>query len=68
MEIQTRANSDQKIRVHPPAVNIAMADRVARALSRRADPVFLEALSDRDHASLSDLIEEYFCGSSDDTG
>lgn len=49
-------------------MNTVMADRVARALSRGADPVFLEALSDRDHTALTDLIEEYFCHSSDDTG
>ena len=39
-----------------PAVNTAMAARVARALSRQADSVFLETLSDYIHMYVQNRV------------
>ena len=38
---------------------------VAKALNRLTDNVFIDALTDHDRGSLSDLVQEYFCGAPD---
>ena len=35
---------------------------VASLLNKLADPVFVAALSSRDKVSMSELVEDYFCG------
>ena len=39
-----------------------MADRVAKALNRLTDTVFLDTLSSRDRESMSHFVADYFCG------
>ena len=40
-------------------------DRVALALNRLSDKVFMDALSDRDRGSMAELVAEFFCSAPD---
>ena len=44
----------------------AMDVLVAKALNKYSDRVFIEALSERDCAAMSELVEEFFCSGHDE--
>ena len=44
---------------------MAQKERVASALNRLTDRVFVEALSFRDQDAMADLVADFFCGDPD---
>ena len=44
---------------------MAQKERVASALNRLTDRVFIEALSFRDQDAMADLVANFFCGDTD---
>ena len=44
----------------------AMDFVVAKALNRYSNSAFMAALSERDHAAMSELVEDFFCSGLDE--
>ena len=49
----------------PAAWCMAQKERVASAINRLTDRVFVEALSSRDQDTMADLVADFFCGDPD---